>query len=68
MDRDFFWDEEVLRIQNEVRRNKDEQRLHDSDVDDKMQRLDSSGSDSAAVSSESRNNFLQDAPTDSERK
>ena len=68
MDRDFFWDEEVLRIQNEVRRNKDEQRLHDSDVDDKMQRLDSSGSDSAAVSGESRNNFLQDAPSDSERK
>ena len=68
MDRDFFWDEEVLRIQNEVRRNKDEQRLHDSDVDDKMQRLDSSGSDSAAVSGESRNNFLQDAPADSERK
>ena len=68
MDRDFFWDEEVLRIQNEVRRNKDEQRLHDSDVDDKMQRFDSAGSDSAAVSGESRNNFLQDAPADSERK
>ena len=68
MDRDFFWDEEVLRIQNEVRRNKDEQRLHDSDVDDKMQRFDSSSSDSAAVSGESRNNFLQDSPADSERK
>ena len=65
MDRDFFWDEEVLRIQNEVRRNKDEQRLHDGDVDDKMQRSDSAGSDTAVVSGESRNNFLQDASANS---
>ena len=68
MDRDFFWDEEVLRIQNEVRRFKDEQRLHDSDVNDKMQRLDSAGSDSDSMSGKSRSNILQDTSADSERK
>lgn len=65
MDRDFYWDEEVLRIQNEVRRFKDEQqRIHDSDVDDKMQRSDSTGSNSDSVSGESRRDFVQDAPAD----
>ena len=59
MDRDFYWDEEVLRIQNEVRRFKDEQRVYDSNVDDKMQRLNSSGADSDSMSGESRSDFLQ---------
>jgi len=61
MTRDFFWDEEVLRIQNEVRRYRDEQqRIHDSDVDDKVQRSDGSGSDSDSMSDKSRSNLMQD--------
>ena len=60
----IYLDEEVLRIQNEVRRYH-EQRIHDGDVDDKMQRSDGTGSDTAVVSGESRNNFLQDASANS---
>ena len=67
MNRDFYWDEEVLRIQNEVRRYKDEQRIHDSNVNDKMQRFDNSGSDSASVSDKSRSDFVQDSPAGSQR-
>ena len=67
MDRDFYWDEEVLRIQNEVRRYKNEQRVHDGDVDDKMQRRDGSGSDSDSVPDKSRGDFVQNASADFER-
>ena len=64
MDRDFYWDEEVLRIQNEVRRFKNEQRLHDSNVNDKMQRFNGAGADSDSMSGESRRNFVQDTSAD----
>ena len=67
MTRDFFWDEEVLRIQNEVRRYKNEQRVHVGDVDDQMQRIDGAGTDSADLSGESRSNFVQDASAPVER-
>lgn len=67
MTRDFFWDEEVLRIQNEVRRYKDEQGIHDSDVDDKMQRLNSTGTDSDSMSDKSRSDFVQDTSAIIER-
>lgn len=68
MNREFFWDEDVLRIQNEVRRYKNEQKgIYDGDVDDQMQRIDSSGSDSDNVSGESRGDFLQDASAGIER-
>ena len=64
MDRDFYWDEEVLRIQNEVRRFKDEQRIHDSNVDDKMQRSDGTGSDYNSMPGEPRSDFVQNPPAD----
>lgn len=67
MKREFFWDEDVLRIQNEVRRYKNEQRLHVSDVDDKMQWGDSSGTDTDSMPGESRSNFLQNASAAVER-
>lgn len=68
MEREFFWDEDVLRIQNEVRRYKNEQEgIHDSDDDDKMQRLDSSDSDSDSMPGKSRDNFLQNSSADFER-
>ena len=63
-DRENFLDEEVLRIQNEVRRYRDEQRIYDGNVNDKMQRSDGSGTDTDIVSGKSRSNFLQDAPAD----
>lgn len=61
MERKFFWDEDVLRIQNEVRRYKNEQRVHVGDVNDKMQRGDGSGSDSDSMSGESRSDLLQNS-------
>lgn len=67
MRRDFFWDEEVLKIQNEVRRYQDEQRIHGGDVDDKVQRRDGSGTDSDSVSDKSRSDFVQDASAAVER-
>ena len=67
MERKFFWDEDVLRIQNEVRRYKNEQRIYDGDVNDKMQRRDSSGTDTDSMSGESRSNFLQNASATFER-
>lgn len=66
MDGRIFLDEEVLRIQNEVRRYH-EQRIHDGDVDDKMQRRDGSGTDSDNVSDKPRRDFLQDAPAGTQR-
>ena len=69
MERSFFWDEDVLRIQNEVRRYKDEQEgIYDGDVDDKMQRLDSSDTDSDTLPDKSRGNFVQNASAAFERK
>lgn len=56
----IYLDEEVLRIQNEVRRYH-EQRIYDGDVDDKMQRRDGSGTNSDTPAGEPRSNFLQDA-------
>ena len=35
-DREYFLDEDVLRIQNEVRRYHDEQRIYDGNVNDKI--------------------------------
>ena len=65
-DRENFLDEEVLRIQNEVRRYH-EQRIHDGDGDDKMQRRDGSGADSDTMPGESRGNFLQDTSAVAQR-
>ena len=62
----IFLDEEVLRIQNEVRRYH-EQRIHDGDVNDKMQRLDSAGSDSDSMSGEPRSDLVQDASAAAQR-
>ncbi len=58
-DRKIFLDEDVLRIQNEVRRYKNEQRIYDGNVNDKMQRGDGSGTNSDNVSDKSRGNFVQ---------
>ena len=66
-DRSFYWDEDVLRIQNEVRRH-NEQRIYDSDVNDQVQRSDSSGSDSDFVSDKSRSDLLQNSSTAVKRK
>lgn len=66
-DREIFLDEEVLRIQNEVRRYKDEQGIYDGNVDDKMQWGDSSRADTDNVSDKSRGNILQNSPADIER-
>ena len=63
----IYLDEEVLRIQNEVKRYH-EQRIHDGDVADKMQWSDGSGADSDSMSGEPRRNFLQDAPAATQRK
>ena len=68
IDREIFFDEDVLRIQNEVRRYHDEQeRIYDGNVNDKMQRRDSSGADTDNVSDKSRSDFLQDAPAAAKR-
>lgn len=63
----IYLDEEVLRIQNEVKRYH-EQRIHDGDVNDKMQRGDGSSADSDTMSDKPRSNFLQDAPAAPKRK
>ena len=68
MDREFFFDEDVLRIQNEVRRYYDEQKgIYDGNVNDKVQRRDSSGTDTDNVPDKSRGNFLQNAPSYTQR-
>lgn len=64
-DRKMFWDEDVLRIQNEVRRHNREQRIHDGDVNDKVQH--GIGTNSDSLSGESRGNILQDTSSDTER-
>jgi len=64
----IFLDEDVLRIQNEVRRYKNEQRIHDGDVNDKMQRGDISDTDPDTLPDKSRGNFVQDTFTVAERK
>ena len=68
-DRESFLDEDVLRIQNEVRRYNDEQkRIYDGNVNDKMQRSDGASADTDSMSNKSRGNFLQDAPAVTQRK
>lgn len=64
-DRETFLDEEVLRIQNEVRRYNDEhqERIHDGDGNGEVQRSDSSGANSGSMSGKSRGDFLQDTPS-----
>ena len=62
----IYLDEEVLRIQNEVRRYH-EQRIYDGDVNDKMQWGDGSGSDSDTMSDKSRGDFLQDTSAAAQR-
>lgn len=66
-EREIFLDEEVLRIQNEVRRYQDEQRIHDGDVIDKVQRSDGARADSDSVPDKSRSNFVQDTPSITQR-
>ena len=67
-DRENFLDEDVLRIQNEVRRYNDEQkRIYDGNVNDKMQRSDGASSNTDNVSDKSRGNFLQDASAVTQR-
>jgi len=66
-DRENFLDEDVLRVQNEVRRYHDEQGIHDGDVTGEMQRGDGTGTDTGNVSGKSRSNFLQDAPAAAKR-
>ncbi len=67
-DRENFLDEDVLRIQNEVRRYYDEQKgIYDGNVNDKVQRRDSTSTNSDNVSDKSRGNFLQDAPAVTQR-
>ena len=67
-DRENFLDEEVLRIQNEVRRYNDEQGIYDGNVNDKVQRSDGSRADTDIVPGESRSNFLQDTSAVAQRK
>ena len=68
-DRENFLDEDVLRIQNEVRRYKNEQqRIYDGNVNDKMQRGDGAGTNSDTVPDKSRGDFVQDAPAATQRK
>ena len=67
-DRENFLDEDVLRIQNEVRRYKDEQGIYDGNVNDKVQRSDGAGTNSDTVPDKSRGDFVQDAPAATQRK
>ena len=67
-DRENFLDEEVLRIQNEVRRYRDEQRIYDGNVNDKMQRGNGTGGNSDTLPDKSRRDFVQDTFTAVERK
>jgi len=64
----MFFDEDVLRIQNEVRRYKNEQRIYDSNVNDKMQRGDGAGGNSDTLPDKSRRHFVQDPSAVAERK
>ena len=66
-DRENFLDEDVLRVQNEVRRYHDEQGIHDGDVTGEMQRGDSTGTDTGNVSGKSRGDFVQNAPAIAKR-
>ena len=66
-DRENFLDEDVLRIQNEVRRYKDEQGIYDGNVNDKVQRSDGAGTNSDTVPVKSRVDFVQDAPAATKR-
>ena len=64
----IFLDEDVLRIQNEVRRyNLEQERIHDSDGDDKMQRSDGTGTDTDSMPGKSRRDFVQDASATAQR-
>lgn len=67
-DRENFLDEEVLRIQNEVRRYNDEQKgIYDGYGVDKMQRSDGTGTSADSMSDKSWSNFLQNAPSGTQR-
>ena len=68
-DRESFLDEDVLRIQNEVRRYHDEQKgIYDGNGIGEMQRSDGTGTDTGNVSDKSRGNFVQNAPAATQRK
>lgn len=60
-DKKVFLDEDVLRIQNEVRRYNNEQRIYDGNVTDKVQRSDGTGTAPDSVSGKSRGNFVQNS-------
>lgn len=66
-DRKIFWDEDVLRTQNEVRSHRNEQRIYDGDVDDKMQRSNGTGTDTDSMSDKPRRDFVQDASATAQR-
>ena len=67
-DRENFLDEDVLRIQNEVRRYHDEQEgIYDSNVTGEMQRGDSASTNTNNVSNKSRGDFLQNTPSATQR-
>lgn len=61
----IFFDEDVLRVQNEVRRY-NEQRVHDGDVTGEMQH--GNDSDDGVVASEPWSDFVQDSSAGSQRK
>lgn len=65
MNRAMYWDEDVLRIQNEVRRFNNGQRLQNSNGDDKMQR--GNGADADTTAGEPRNSINQDNDAAAER-
>ncbi len=66
-DRKIFWDEDVLRTQNEVRSHRNEQRIHDGNGNDKMQRSDGTGTDTDSMPGKSRRDFVQDASATAQR-
>ena len=67
-DRENFLDEDVLRIQNEVRRYYDEQkRIHDGNGDDKVQRSNGADTVTDSMPDKSRGNFMQDTFSSTQR-
>ena len=67
VDRKIFWDEDVLRTQNEVRSYRNEQRIYDGNGNDKMQRSDGTGSDTDSMPDKPRRDLMQDASAAAQR-
>ena len=68
VDRKIFWDEDVLRTQNEVRSHRNEQRIYDGNGNDKMQRSNGSRSDSDSMPDKSRRDLVQNSSAAAQRK